>query len=371
MWGPFYLTDRGIRQAIERGMLEFDPPLEERQIQPASVDLFFDKIEELWPLDELLDYNMHVAGARRNEISPKSEVELRTTQRMQWAEPLSFKTELRSSLRRLACHVRMHGWTMMGHKNRIHVEMINPGNVSIRLSPGDKIAQLLFYFRREPGVGYHEAGLSGFEDVARGFYELEKIDHGHLVGSYERARKLIDEGFFSVTPGAKIDELGRLKVHAGKTASVLRKNVLVDFSSKSDISDCFEEVKLPYRLMPGEHIVIVTNERLKLSKHIGMHFYDHLVDSDREISLLTAQTERLVADRALWHIPDGWVDPGYKGVFTRQPKTYYPAGVVINEGDVLGHGLIIFYPKGVERPYGSQELGSHYQNADEMKLTQK
>ena len=72
----------------------------------------------------------------------------------------------------------------------------------------------------------------------------------------------------------------------------------------------------------------------------------------------------------LLNMSEGWVDPGYTGCFSRQPKTFQTAGHTIREGDVLGHGLIIFFANGVQRPYGSKELGNHYQSKTKTVLTQ-
>lgn len=365
-----YLTDRGIRQALERGLLRFDPPLEDRQIQPASIDLLFDSIEDVVPLAHLWPSGRYPSWPEANQIPKHSDVTLNTTQKMFWAPSLRFKTELRSSLRRLSGHMQIFGWTRIGPENRVLVEMINPGGININLARGDKIAQLLFYYTFSVFAGLYEAGLKGYEREAEEFSRVAELDHGRLVATNQEAKRLLLEGYFSVSPEARFEK-GRLKVHAGKTIQILRENLTVDFSKKQDISDAFEEVRLPYRLMPGEHVVILTRENLGLSKHVGIHFVDHLAFTGRDLSLLTHPLEHVAADLPLWCMPDGWVDPGYKGVFTRQPKTYYPKGVVIKKGDVLGHGTIIFFPTGVERPYGSKELGSHYQNASNVKLTQK
>ena len=50
--GDRILTDRGIKAAITAGFIKIDPPLEEKQLQPASIDLCLDHIYIDGPADE-------------------------------------------------------------------------------------------------------------------------------------------------------------------------------------------------------------------------------------------------------------------------------------------------------------------------------
>ncbi len=363
--GVFYLSDRGIRQALEQKILVFDPPLEDGQIQPASIDLLFDHVEDAWSLPET--YRTMLKN-RLDVVPAHSEVELHTVQHMSWLEGLRFYIELRSSLRRLSCHRRV-GYTLVHPEGHVAVELYNHGGLNIVLPKGGRIAQLLFFFDKSPEVGLHRAGISGCESAALAYEKLIALDHGVEIKTSKEAWRLVNEGYLKVSPRAHFEK-GMLKVYAGKTARVLRKNLTVGFSSKQDISAAFDDVRLPYRLMPGEHLVVETREDLELSPYVGIHFFDYMIGSGRGLSFFKHSPERVEADFSLMSMPDGWVDPGYKGVFTRQPKTLFKEGVVINEGDLLGHGLIIFFPKGVERPYGSAGLSSHYQNSDKARITQ-
>ena len=224
----------------------------------------------------------------------------------------------------------------------------------------------MFKFEQPSDVSFKKHGLPYSEDAVDAYYAMMELDKGRQVHSNRTAVKLLREGYFSVSPSAKFEK-GMLVVHAGTTARVLRRPVRVVLSQKTDISGAFEKVRLPYRLMPGEHIDVDV-EHLKLSKHIGIQFCDYVLGTSRGFSPRTSE-QRLLADAWLSDMPDGWVDPGYKGAFSRQPKTMFSEGVVINPGDVLGHGIIVFYPRGVERPYGSAGLGSHYQNAGKTQFT--
>lgn len=40
------LNDKGIKQAVKKGILNFEPKLRDEQIQPTSIDLFYEKIDD-------------------------------------------------------------------------------------------------------------------------------------------------------------------------------------------------------------------------------------------------------------------------------------------------------------------------------------
>jgi len=368
-----YLSDRGIRQAIGQGLLRFDPPLADNQLQPASVDIKLSHIDEIFQLEQMTGgpCGPDVAARDGFRVPSRMYADMVCTQQMGWTAPLRFRTELRSSLRRLSCYTPT-GLTMM-LRDRLHVEMNNPGPIDIQLAENDKIAQLLFFFYKEMDIGFHEAGFAGFEEIAAGYEQLLTLDHGWTISDSKTAKRLVMDGYLEVNPCAKF-ERGLLRVHAGKTARVLRDDVRVDFSKKTDIASFFKTVDLPYRFFPGEHIIVDVEERLALSPHVGIQFFDYLLGSSRSKEFFPSSRsydpDRAIADISLLNIPDGWIDPGYVGSFSRQPKTYSPDGVMVREGDLLGHGMIIFFPNSVGRAYGDAALGSHYQGQNETRLSQ-
>lgn len=363
----FYLTDRGIRQAVERGFLRFDPPLEDRQVQPASVDLFLDSFEGVFRTEA---YEGELRRGDGLVIPGQHETTLRATQTIDWVPPLGFHGELRSSLRRLACYTPVGNIHLDSVPNgsKMLLEVNNQSLIDLVMSPGDKFAQALFTFYKTDDAyfferdGYDSGGAG--QQFAR-FGELRQLDHGWTVTDECWLRWLHEENYFQVLPEF-VNERQLLRVHAGSTARVLRDRICVDFSSRKSIDDAFETVELPYRLMPGEHIVVDTRESLKLSPHVGVHFYDNLLGTTRGITHRSPRQR----DFPLSCLPDGWVDPGYEGTFSRQPKTLDEEGVVISPGDVLGHGVVIFYPNGVGREYGSEGLNSHYQHQTRTQITQ-
>lgn len=361
MQDAYYLTDRGIRQAIERGLIAFDPPLEDYQIQPATVDLCFDSVDSMVSMDA----EGNRVSWRDGEIPARHEVELLTMQSLRFQRGILFDHELRSSLRRLGCYSRGGGMSDPG-TGRVMVDVINPSRMAIQLSPGDKIGQMFFsFYKCDDAIGYEDGeNPDGLPSFSR-FAELLALDHGWTVTGEHWVRYLYRQGLFSVGEELELEH-HLVKVHAGKTAKLLRGGGTVDFSSRRSIDEMFDEVELPYTIRDGDHIMVDTKESFMLSSHIGIHFFDNAFGTRRGLTIFE---DRRPYDFALGHMPDGWVDPGYEGSFSRQPKTHSP-GMTIREGDVLGHGLVFFFPNGTERAYGNPELGSHYQNQKETKLTQ-
>ena len=104
-----------------------------------------------------------------------------------------------------------------------------------------------------------------------------------------------------------------------------------------------------------------TKESFSLSEHIGIWFWDNLVEYREQIPHMQDLVS-LGVNLPLNSIPDGWIDPGYNGPFSRQPKWLNVNGVQrqVREGDVIGTGKVYFFPNGVDHVYGSKGK-SHYQ----------
>ncbi len=361
------LTDRGIREAQAAGMLRLDPELEDKQRQPASIDLKFDEIMDGEPVyGANRKSNLDTQGSK-DTLSPKYESDVKTTNSIVLDNLLTPFVELRSSMRRLGCYstIPRVSATYAPEAQKtggygMAVEIVNYSDMSIRLNKGDRIAQLMLFFDSPAKELLDNPNVYLTPNASKEDYKRHlEIDHGYEVESNSELRSLASKGYFGVEPGLSIYK-GLLAVHAGNRARVLRYSGLVDFSSKLKMSEFYEEVELPYRMKPGELIDVDTVESLHLSKHIGIIFHSEYlfknfftsrkaIDMGKSDSLLTLK----------W---DGWIDPGYSGGFSRQPKTYYKEGKIIKPGDVLGYGSVFFFPEGVERPYGSSGLESHYQN---------
>ena len=87
-----------------------------------------------------------------------------------------------------------------------------------------------------------------------------------------------------------------------------------------------------YILEPGEFILGSTNESLSLPDRLGLAS----------------------------HITAGFIDPGFRGTITLEIKNENNHQIRIRPGMKIGQ-FCFFETSPVERPYGSEELGSHYQ----------
>jgi deoxycytidine triphosphate deaminase len=276
--------------------------------------------------------------------------------------------DLRSSLRRLGCYARIpammgaYGWGSMGpHSYTITTEIVNYGDIEISLNKGDKIAQAVFRFDSptKEELDNEHIYLIGGDAKKEEYRKRLELDHGWEVETTKELKSLVRKGYMKVEP--ELSPLkGTIEVHAGKHAKVLKKDIKIDFSSKQDISNAFKDVDLPYELKPGEYIDIETAESFDFSGHVGVLFTNEPPFPSRH-SHMSFIRERDHGMRFIW---TGWVDPGYAGAFSRQPKTYFKDGMTIKEGDVLGYGTVVFFPNGVERKYGNKDLDSHYSNSE-------
>ena len=70
----------------------------------------------------------------------------------------------------------------------------------------------------------------------------------------------------------------------------------------------------------------------------------------------------------IYIVRNSWIDPGYRGMMTAFPKLL---GKTVQVGDVVGYAQAFYFPKGVERPYGSEVLNSHYQGQEKFNVAGK
>jgi deoxycytidine triphosphate deaminase len=356
------LSDTGIRQAEELGLIRWTQAPQEAQRQPMSVDVRFQEFYDLSTIDG------DVLSPSTNSLPPRSQAIALATQGIALADGMVLSADLRSSLRRLGCYATTG--VVMRLDERIAVEIGSHSNLGIELPPEERFAQLVFHFRKNEDACFWESGVSRDARARQGYETYEKLlscDHGHEVTTRAELRAIIQEGHLGVEPFPVLQKQ-LLRVHAGKTARVLRAGTQVRFGDKSAKME-FETVDLPYRLRPGEHAIVDTRENLSLSQHVGLLFYDYLNGTGRGMGLWRSPGPQ--TGESLFCIPDGLIDPGYVGTFSRQPKTASLDGTLIEPDMPLGHAKAIFFPAGVSRAYGSAGLGSHYQGQKETVVVAK
>ncbi len=372
--GARILTDTGIRQALKHGLMEITPQLDDRQIQPATIDMCFHSAEVDEPAgdneksgvfifpdkqDHTLLYSGFIHDVRlTQEITfPRTHIypQIGTTY-------FSFRHEVRSSLRRLGIvenHPGLYILPPEGDKPIVKVTNLSPNNIHIPSE--ERVVQFFISVNPFP-LSEQLDGRTELGELVRSLDMGIPLEDPRLVRSLHGKE-------YTITPKL-ILRRGFIVVHASETAYRFRTLGTIDFSKRKELHQehILEPVDISrgYHIQPGEHLIVETQEQLNLSSRIGILFIDNPL-----FHLVPGISPRQFNDNMdLVSLSDGWVDPGYKGTFSRQPK-WLTAGRYIEPGTPLGWGLLHYFPNGTARSYGSAELGSQYQHQDETQFAHK
>ena len=172
-------------------------------------------------------------------------------------------------------------------------------------------------------------------------------------------------------------------MHASKAFRRKKIEGGIEFANRDQYKkgDLLEEVDIgrKYEVKEGEHLIVEVEETFDLSPYVGISVLNNFIGQDvpgvPSLSGFSPQEStgntpkdfrRSCLNCALHSVRNSWIDPGYKGMMTGFPKLL---GKTVEKGDVVGYAQAFFFPKGVERPYGSEELGSHYQGQDKFSVT--
>lgn len=143
------LSDTTLRELLASGELVVDP-VDEDQIQPASIDLrlsdHFLKVDEnrleVIRLDAEVDY---VELTQEQIVIPPHSFLLATTkERIQLPNDVTAFVEGRSSIGRIGLFIQNAGWVDPGFEGNLTLELFNANRLPIRLQTGRRICQLVF-----------------------------------------------------------------------------------------------------------------------------------------------------------------------------------------------------------------------------------
>ena len=151
------LSDGTIKKMLSTGELKVDP-LEDYQIQPASIDLrlgtTFLKIAEydLTHLD-LVSFPEYEKMEKDSIVLPPHSFILATTvEYIALPKDLTAFVEGRSSIGRMGLFIQNAGWVDPGFEGEITLELYNANNIPIRLNSGRRICQLVLAQMDAPAV---------------------------------------------------------------------------------------------------------------------------------------------------------------------------------------------------------------------------
>jgi len=174
------LSDRSLREELAAGRVVIDP-LDERAIQPSSIDLRLDRYFRVF-----LNHTMAVIDVRQNLEELTRAVEIdddrafilhpgefvlgATLERIGVPDDLVARIEGKSSLGRLGLLIHSTaGFVDPGFNGHITLELSNVANLPITLYPGMKVGQLSFLRMTTPAdVPYGSASLGSKYQGQRG-----------------------------------------------------------------------------------------------------------------------------------------------------------------------------------------------------------
>jgi len=155
------LSDNTIQKLLKEKKLVIKP-LEEHQIQPASVDLrlgnSFLKVDENMMEVMTLNEEIKYVSLERDEIviPPNSFLLTTTTEYIELPDDITAFVEGRSSIGRMGLFIQNAGWVDPGFKGQITLELYNANRLPIKLISGRRICQLvLARLDQKAGSPYH------------------------------------------------------------------------------------------------------------------------------------------------------------------------------------------------------------------------
>ena len=143
------LSDKTLRQMLKNGELGISP-LEEVQIQPASVDIrlgnTFSIVEDtstgIINLENEIKYKTITTDSYI--LLPNQFVLATTMEYFDLPDDLTAFVEGRSSLGRMGLFIQNAGWVDPGFKGEITLELYNANRCAIELKAGRRVGQLVF-----------------------------------------------------------------------------------------------------------------------------------------------------------------------------------------------------------------------------------
>lgn len=187
------LSDKDIRKYLEDGKIEIKPILDEKQIQPSSVDMrlgdefkVFKVIRKAYidPKDEddISSYmeEVKVPHGEAFIIHPNEFALATTAEYVKIPDDLVARVEGRSSMGRLG--VTMHvtaGFIDPGFEGNITLEISNIGAMPVALYPGQRVCQIVFETMTSPAeVPYgHPSRNSKYMGQTRPESSRVKLDY--------------------------------------------------------------------------------------------------------------------------------------------------------------------------------------------------
>jgi dCTP deaminase len=164
------VSDQSLRRFLAEGVIVVEP-LEERQIQPASIDLrlgeHFLKVDENSMEAIALDRELEYIEFKQQEIiiPPHSFLLAVTREYIRLPDNITAFVEGRSSIGRIGLFIQNAGWVDPGFAGTITLELYNANRLPIRLTSGRRICQIVFALMDGPAGNPYEGKYQNQRDV--------------------------------------------------------------------------------------------------------------------------------------------------------------------------------------------------------------
>lgn len=160
------LSDKTINSMLDEKTLEISP-LEDGQIQPASVDIRLgstfcvveDTSDGIISLDSEISYRM--IETDKYLLLPGQFVLATTMEYFRMPNDLTAFVEGRSSLGRLGLFIQNAGWVDPGFEGEITLELFNANRCAIELKSGRRVGQLVFAQLDQPALNPYSGKYQG------------------------------------------------------------------------------------------------------------------------------------------------------------------------------------------------------------------
>ncbi len=347
------LSDKGIEQAIGKGIIKLDN-IKDEQIQPASLDVRIGSVK-IWDPEaiaktarETSDFyhepsdkfakKIEFRDGKAFDVPPMSHIEIRILENIKINQKEIFPYyDLRSSRGRMG--FMNYTVPLLDRDDKgyyISLKNMNP-NI-IRLYCGQKFAQLFF--------SINNAKL------------LDEFEHGKLIRNKKDFNKV--KNMINIEPKALFENI-YLKFNVGKKLLKFKNIDTIDTNKKYSDKELYDEIILKngYVQKVEETPIIASKEKVELSNKIGLQIL-HFFPTYQKPFMIKPNIENLLLDHRCLNA--GWVDPGYKGNVTSHPL-FFKFNRTIKKDSIMALALIYYFPKGTKRSYGDKELNSHYQNS--------
>ncbi|MDA2922343.1 dCTP deaminase [Patescibacteria group bacterium AH-259-L07] len=167
------LSDRDIKKVISEKKLLFKPPIDPRQIGPASIDLKLGPVFKYYQIEkhDLLDPKKELPADLTEDqiikkgayliLHPHSFVLASTKEYIQVPDTMIVRVEGKSTLARMGILIHTAGFVDPGFSGTLTLEISNQSNVAVKLYPDMYICQIVVEYLSSPAeVPYNKRKTS-------------------------------------------------------------------------------------------------------------------------------------------------------------------------------------------------------------------